>query len=414
MVFQINSAETSAIVSTHVSKEAAALEIKKMLVKQLDKLIDSLGFEDGKNTLLTLQIYFRNIYFDPHNDTYRQIKLNNKAFYSKVWQYPDGEVFMRMSGWEVEGSYVRLKNDSHIQIVLQLLKAKIENKYKQKDYQGVLTVKEFESLTSAVLSKDLAGIDRLLQRCGISSAGRIYCQNGSSMNLLMAAITTQHGDMVELLVDYYDVDPYELDDYVGNRRPCIFQIFHQAPEAFIIEFFSALGFINVCVKNEGFTVVHTAVLTNSLEVLDFLIENFRIIRVNDTDNKSRNSLHLAYLYGNNEMAEFLREMDADETALDSDGKKPSDYISGDPELVAYSEYVKNARKIHDDPYTIEYSYYIQLLKLGNDPKKAVSLTMKEFTWLEEERPTRPRRTDQDKILKNLAEFLIDKPISSVA
>ena len=114
------------------------------------------------------------------------------------------------------------------------------------------------------------------------------------------------------------------------------------------------------------------------------------------------------------MAEFLQEMDADEMALDIYGKKPFDYINGDPELVAYSEYVKNSRKIHDDPYTIEYNYYIKMLKLGMDPKEAVSLTMKEFTWLEEERPTRPRKTDQDKILKDLAEFLIDKPISSVA
>ena len=179
---------------------------------------------------------------------------------------------MKMSGWEVEGSYVKLKNDSYIQTVLLVVKAKLESNYKQKDYQGVLSVKEFESLTSAVLSKNLAEIDRLLQCCGISNAGRVYCQDGSSINLLMAAITTQHGDMVELLVDYYDVDPYELDDRAGNRRPCIFEIFHQAPEAFIIEFFSALGFINVCVKNEGFTVVHTAVLTNSLEVLAFLIE----------------------------------------------------------------------------------------------------------------------------------------------
>ena len=96
MIFQISSADTPALVSTiqdhdhreakhHVSKKEAALEVKKRLVKQLDKLIDSLSFEDGKNTLLTLQTYFRNIYFDPHNEIYRQIKLNNKAFCSKVW-----------------------------------------------------------------------------------------------------------------------------------------------------------------------------------------------------------------------------------------------------------------------------------------------------------------------------------------
>ena len=398
-----------------MSKGEAALETKKMLIKQLDKLIASLSPEDSKEALITLHTYFQNIHSQPHDDTYRQIKLSNKAFCSKVWRHPAGEVFMKMCGWEVEGAYVKLKDDSYIQIVLQLLKTKLEGNYVQKEFQGVLTIKQFENLTSAVLAKDLAEIDRQLQHCGVSSAGRVYCQDGASMNLLMAAITTQHGDMVELLFDYYGVNPYEKDCHSGNQRPCMFQVFHQAPETFIIEFFSALGFINVCIKeDDGFTLVHTAVLTNSLEVLSFLFENYRIIRVNDTDDRRRNSLHLAYLYGNTKMAGFLLEEGADETALDIYGKRPSDYINGDPELVAYSKYVQNTRKIHDDPYTIEYNYYIKLLKLGMDPEKAVSLTMEEFTWLQEERPTRPRRTDQDKILKDLAEFLIDRPTQSVA
>ena len=385
------------------------------LSKQLDKLIASLNSEESKSTLLSLQTYFKNIYSHPQHDAYCQIKLSNKTFYSKIWQYPDGEVFMKMSGWEVEGDYIKLKDTSCIHIVLQLLKKKLESSHiRQKEFQGMLTISQFEDLTSAVLAKDIAEIDKLLQCCGISSVGRVYCQDKSSINLLMAAVATHHSEMVELLVDYYDVNPFEVDPDSNNPRPCMFQIFHQAPEAFIIEFIAALGFINVCVKADGFTLVHTAVLTNALEVLAFLCENYRIIRPNDTDNEKRTSLHLAYLYGNAEMAEFLLEIGADETALDIYGKRPFDYINGDPALVAYSKYVQNTRKIHDDPYSIEYNYYIKLLKTGIDPEQAVSLTMKEFTWLEEETPTRPRRTDHDKILKDLAQFLIDRPISSVA
>lgn len=383
---------------------------ESMLAKQLDKLVASLNPEDCNKTLLTLQTCFKNIALYPHDDTYRQIKLSNKAFCSKVWRHPDCEVFMKMSGWEVEGTNIKLRDDSYIQIVLQLLKTKLQSGHIQKEFQGLLTVKQFKSLTSAVLAEDLAEVDRLLQCCGISSAGRVYCEDKSSMNLLTAAVTTHQSDLVELLVDYYGVNPYADDHHGNNRRPCMFQIFHQAPEAFIIAFFSALGFINVCIKDiDGFTLVHTAVLTNSLEVLSFLFENFGIIRVNDKDNNGRTSLHLAYLYGNTEMAEFLLEKRADEMALDNFGKKPSDYITGDPTLMAYSKYVQRTRKIHDDPYSIEYNYYIKLLKLPMDPELAVSLTMKEFTWLEEERPTRPRRTDKDKIKADLAQFLIEKP-----
>ena len=384
------------------------------LTKQLDKLIASLNPEECKSTLLTLQKCFKNIYLYPQHDAYCQIKLSNKTFYNKIWKYPDGEVFIKMSGWEVEGDYVKLKDTSCIHIVLQLLKKKLGSSHTQKEFQGVLTVSQFENLTSAVLAKDTAAIDKLLQCCGITNAGRVYCQNGSSINLLMAAVATHYSEMVELLVDCYDVNPFAVDPDSKNPRPCMFQIFHQAPETFIIEFLAALGFINVCVKDDGFTLVHTAVLTNALEVLAFMYENYRIIRPNDTDDKKRTSLHLAYLYGNAEMAEFLLEIGADETALDIYGKRPFDYIDGDPELVAYSRYIQNTRKIHDDPYSIEYNYYIKLLKHRIDPEQAVSLTMKEFTWLEEESPTRPRRTDRNKILEDLAQFLIDRPINSMA
>ena len=384
------------------------------LTKQLDKLIAFLNPEECKSTLLILQTYFKNIYLYPQHDAYCQIKLSNKTFYNKIWKYPDGEVFMKMSGWEVEGDYVKLKDALCIHIVLQLLKKKLESSHIQKEFQGVLTVSQFDNLISAVLSKDTAAINKLVQYCGVSDVGRVYCQNGSSINLLMAAVATHHSEMVELLVDYYDVNPFAVDPDSNNPRPCIFQIFHQAPENFIIEFLAALGFINVCIKTDGFTLVHTAVLTNALEALAFLYENYQTIRPNDTDDKKRTSLHLAYLYGNAEMAEFLLDIGADETALDIYGKRPFNYINGDPKLVAYSKYVHNTRKIHDDSYSIEYNYYIKLLKHGIDPEQAVSLTMKEFTWLEEENPTRPRRTDRDKILKDLAQFLIDRPINSMA
>ena len=379
-----------------------------MLLKQLDKLINSLSPEDCKQTLLALKICFKNIDLHPHDDKYSQIKLKNKRFCSKVWQYPAGEEFMKMSGWEVEGDFIKLKDASYVQIVLKLLEISQERIHTQ----GVLTVNQFTALISAVLAAKIGEIDWLLQHCGISSAGRVFCNDGSSMNLLFAAITTCQTDIVELLVDEYDVDPYMADRHSNNHKPCFFRIFDEASEAFIIEFLTTLGCINVCVKEDGHNLLQTAVLTNCLEVVSFLFENYRTMptRVNETDDNWRTLLHLAYLSGNPEMVQLLLKYNADQMATDIYGKKPYDYVKGDPKFVDYSKYAQNSRKIHDDPLSIEFNYYIKLLMTGLDPKQAVSNTMEEFTWLKEKHPHRLQYRDQETIMKDLANFLINKPV----
>lgn len=381
-----------------------------MLLKQLDKLIASLSPEDCKRTLTTLQICFKNIALHPHDDKYRQIKLDNKAFCNKVWKYPAGEVFMKMSGWEVEGACIKLKDDSYVQTVLQLLKTRQESIHAKKEFQGVLNIEQFKALTSALFNEDIIEINRLLQHCGISNVGRVYCEDRSSMNLLFAAITTHQSDIVELLVDGYDVDPYAVDCDSNNTKPCLFRIFDEAPETFIVGFLTALGCINICFKVGGYGLLQTAVLTNCLEVVSFLFENYRRMPVNYADSDRRTLLHLAYLASNIKMVELLLELGADLTAIDIYGKKPDDYVKGDPELIAYSQYAQDNRKIHDDPLSIEYNYYIKLLMHGMDPKQAASLTMNEFTWLKDERPTRPRHYDRKTIQDDLAHFLIKKPM----
>lgn len=382
--------------------------MKNLLSKQLDKLIASLSPEEYKQTLIKLQICFKNIDLYPHNNKYRQIKLNNKVFSNKVWQYPAGKEFMKMTGWEEENTCIKLRDDSYVKIVLELLKIRQESIH-TKEFQGMLTVQQFEVLTSAVLDENIVETNRLLQHCGITSAGRVFCKDGSSINLLYAAIATHQSDIVELLVDEYDVDPYMVDCDSNNHKPCLFRLFDEASETFIIGFLTALHCINICFPVDGYTIVQTAVLTNCLEVISFLFENYTRMPVNYTDDYERTLLHLAYLSGNLEMAALLLEIGADKTALDIYGKIPIDYVKGNPELVAYSKYAQDSRKIHDDPLSIEYNYYIKLLMHGIDPRQAVSLTMKEFTWLKEERPTRPRHTDQKTILKDLSHFLIKKP-----
>ena len=387
----------------------------KQLAIQLDKFFTVLNPEDCKEALLILQTYFKNIDLQPHDEKNRQIDLNDRMFYCKVWQYPVSREFMKMSGWEVEGASIKLKNDSCIQIVLQLLKEKLESSWILRVFQRVLTVKQFETLTSAILSKNIAEICHLLQCCSISSAGRVYCEDKSSMNLLLAAVTTHQSNIVKLLVRCYNVNPYEVDPLCNYQRPCIFQIFHQESEAFIIDFLSAMYTINVCAKNDGFTLLHTAVLANCLQVLSSLFsKNCKAPCLKPTDDKRRTSLHLAYLYGNTEMATFLLQHGADESATDIYGKTPFDYINGEPHLVAYSQHIQNTRKIHSNPFSIEYNFYIKLLGHGIDPEQATALTMKEFSWLLRERPIPPRspNVDLNVILKDLAHFLVTRPTNA--
>lgn len=366
---------------------------------------------------MTIQTYFKNIHLHPHDEEYQQINLNNRTFYSKVWQYPVGEEFMKMSGWKVEDASIKLKNDSCIETVLQLLKEKLESSLIKWAPQELLTITQFKALTSAVLTKNITETRKLLQYCGVSSAGRVYCKDGSSMNLLLAAVITHQCNIVELLVGCYNVNPHIVDPHISNQMPCIFHIFHQQPEGFIIQFLLSLQTIDVCAKVDGFTLLHTTVLTNSLEVLSLLFlkdyRNSKTTCLNHTDNESRNSLHLAYLYGNTKIAALLLENGADATALDIHGKTPFDYIDGDPKLIAYAQHVQSTRKIHNNPFSIEYNHYIKLLDRGINPEEATFLTVKEFNWLQKEGPTAPRpHVDQAIILKDLAHFLVTRPCSS--
>ena len=90
---------------------------------QLKNLDSSMSSKDCKATLSTLGKIFDNIIQHPNDDKYRQIKLANKRFASEVWQYPAGEELMKMSGWVVEGDHVRLRDDSCVKIVSQLLRS---------------------------------------------------------------------------------------------------------------------------------------------------------------------------------------------------------------------------------------------------------------------------------------------------
>ena len=104
---------------------SSGLNVYNLLTEQLRKVTSSVAPQDRKATLSTVRRIFDNIVQQPNDDKYRQIKLTSKTFSSKVWQYPAGEELMKMSGWVVEDDHVRLRDDSCVQILHQLLEQEL-------------------------------------------------------------------------------------------------------------------------------------------------------------------------------------------------------------------------------------------------------------------------------------------------
>ena len=192
-----------------------------MISKQINKLVTSLSLKDEEATLSTLKRIFDNIIQHPNNDKYHQIKLTDDTFTSKVWQNPAGEELMKMSGWVVEGDHVRLRDDSCVQIVSQLLKSFLSS-----SATGVVPFPddEFQVLIKALYNGDIVCIQKLLKVSHISPDGRIYSESESSLNLLKAATIGQQLDIVKLLLTDYSMDPYVVSMRDDTSYPYIVDI----------------------------------------------------------------------------------------------------------------------------------------------------------------------------------------------
>ena len=375
-----------------------------MILKQLDKLDALLNPESRGATFSVLKRIFDNIIQHPNDDEHRQIKLNDETFSSKVWQYPAGEELMKMSGWVVEDDHVRLRDDSCVQIVSQLLKSFLSS-----SATGVVsfTNDEFLVLIKALYNGDVPCIQNLLKASHISPNGRIYSESGSSLNLLEAATIAQQIDIVKLLMTDYSMDPYVMSMRDDVSAPYIEYIFYFALQSFIIAIMKYCGIkSDFKTTAEGFTLLHIAVIFNCFDVVCFLLEECRDIDVNVTDDDLQTPLHYAYLTGHTQIAQYLIEHDADVYAVDRHGRTPYEYIDGDLESINNSEYFQNRRIIFHIPFSIELCYYMKLVNLGIDEDEAVSLTMKQFPSLKENGPTQPHHDiDHASALKEFTQFV---------
>ena len=93
---------------------------------QVDELIENVSIEEQVATLSTFKKIFDNVIQHPNDDKYHQIKLTNKIFSNKVWQYPAGKTLMTISGWIVEDDHVRLQDASSVLIALAIISLKLK------------------------------------------------------------------------------------------------------------------------------------------------------------------------------------------------------------------------------------------------------------------------------------------------
>ena len=374
-----------------------------MISKQLDELITSLSPEDREATLSTLRRIFDNIIQHPNDDKYRQIKLNSKTFSSKVWQYSAGEELMKMTGWVVEDDHVRLRDDSCLQIVSQLLRS-----FSSSSATGIVPFpdEEFQALIKAFYNGNVSCIQQLLKVSHISPNGDIHTRSGSALNLLMVATIAQQLDIVKLLLTDYSMDPYIMSMSENTPLPYFKYIFSIAPQSFIIAIMKYCGVKSDFKTTEDNSLLHFAVIFNCFDIVCFLLEECSDIDLNATGDDMCTPLHDAYLYGHTQIAQYLIQHGADVYAVNSHGHTPYEYIDGDPGCIEASEHLQNIRKIHHIPYSIEHCYYMKLINIGIDDKEAVSLTIEQFPSLKEDGPTQPRHDiNYASALKEFTQFI---------
>ena len=339
-----------------------------------------------------LRKIFDSIIQHPNDDKFRQIKLAKSSFGCEVWRHPACEELMKMSGWVVEDDHVRLRDDSNVHIVSQLLESlggqKNVSHFHRSSESSIskYLVDEYKSLFSAVVDGNISEIQNFLKPFSVSLAGTIYCENGSSTNLLMSAILTQNLDFAELLVKQHSIDPYVANDS-GVRGA--FAVFTIAPQTFTIDFLKCCG-VDMSFKaaNSGYSLLHNAVFTCCFHVVCFLVEDCGV-NVNITDDHLDTPLHIAYMAGHTDIAEYLIQHGADVMAVNSRSNVPYDYIDGISQVIYLSKTLQIQRAIHQVPGCPEYMYYLEFRYMGIEAEEAVRLTSENFPSLTQDEPTQP-------------------------
>ena len=348
-----------------------------LLLKQLRKLTTSFDTapRDQIATLSTLKIVFDNIIQHPNDDKYRQIKLTSETF-SKVWQYPAGKELMKMSGWVVEDDHVRLRDDSCVPILSQLLNQEFERC--KNDYK----------LGDVIWRGDGVKLRKMLQETQIP----ITTFRPFGRSLLNLALVFHQVGIARILVNEYSMDVNAIDD---DQEPCIFALTHGATESVIIDFIKEFKVdVNVTNASDGeMSFLIRALLSKCFDVVRYLVEQCKVdinasIHTYLFDDLRFTPLHFAYATNEPAIAEYLIQHGANVNAIDANGKKPIEHEGNTPGMIELSETEANYRRIHKNMLGPEYNYYHELSQV-HSKIEAVTLTIQKYpSLLCNERPTK--------------------------
>ena len=309
-------------------------KIKTDISEQLDTLVMSLEIYNQEATLSTLKGIYDDIIQHPNDDKYRQIKLADN---NKVWQYPAVVELMKMSGWAVESDYVKLRDDSYVQIVAELLESVCKKNshkwflFKQpfSDYAAsVITGLNHDQLciTQAIGSGNGALLREVLGKYDISAIKEIRLSR--NVHIITAVLLFRQIGIARILATEYGIDFNAVDNtgcpYYTTLFKCAGDSSDSA-QALMTELIKELK-LDVAAHYQHVPVLHLAVLLKLDIVLKFLVEEYKVDINSVSLNLNKSTcLHVAYSMKGKSIISYLIEHEADQNILDEDGRKPSDY-----------------------------------------------------------------------------------------
>ncbi|KAL3881002.1 hypothetical protein ACJMK2_033203 [Sinanodonta woodiana] len=98
--------------------------VSDALIVCLDLLQKNCSHEQYMTALSTLLKICRNVLDNPTEEKYKSVKINNKSFVEKVWQFSEAQQFLIAAGWSEVDGLVILCEDKYLQSAVRVLEAK--------------------------------------------------------------------------------------------------------------------------------------------------------------------------------------------------------------------------------------------------------------------------------------------------
>ena len=396
-------------------------KLERLLVEALlVELTDSTP-KERDDTLSMLKLIFDNIIQHPNDDKYRQIKLTDESFLRHVWRYSAGVKLIKMSGWEEDGDYVKLKDDNHAEAMVKLLEQELQRKristpqvtdpldINSSSECCVFTNGKISAITCAVLEGD-GGLFRELLRPYHFACFKNGIRRFAGFSILELACCSRQIGIARILANEYGVDFSSSSKEEVSLVSACFKACDSTElcQSSIVQFIKEFK-IDVHSYRQ-LSALHLAVLHKLPTVVKFLVEHCKV-NVNCVSNMGDDGtpLHMAYGIGDESIARYLIEHGADQDALDEDSRKPVDsqFFSINRYSSASNMVIKQ-REIYKRMGSDEYNHYNTLINQGYDELKAIEPTFKKFQSLRQENLVGGIANDQNRpTMQKLSRYIED-------